>query len=143
MNLFNRVTCSGCNSCKCICEKGDVKITERTYTYNELDALCSNEDSVSFPCIPTERVVLTSFDNPQLYYHQIDSEFYAKNILYDVPLISYAQGPFFEKMKDSENKKYNLPTITYVSDPVYIKRRQNCIMSNLSEGICCEPCKGK
>ncbi|SBT80458.1 inner membrane complex protein, putative [Plasmodium malariae] len=144
MNIFSKSTCSSCNLCKCCCEKAEIKVTERTYTYNEFHDLCSREKSVDFPCIPTERIVLENFDHPQLYYHQIDSEFYAKNILYDVPLISYAQGPFFEKMNDLEtHKKYQLPTISYASDPVYIRRRQKCTLSDLSKSAYCEPCKCK
>ncbi|ANQ10110.1 Uncharacterized protein PCOAH_00046440 [Plasmodium coatneyi] len=144
MNLFRKSICSACNSCKCCCEKEGIKITERTYTYNELDALCSKEEPITFPCIPTERIVLNSFDNPPLYYHQIDSEFYAKDILYDVPLISYAQGPFYEKMPDlKDNEKYQLPTISYVSDPVYLRRRQKCTLSDITKSICCDSCKCK
>ncbi|CRH01451.1 inner membrane complex protein, putative [Plasmodium relictum] len=142
MNLFKKSTCSICNACKCCCD--EIKITERTYTYNELDDLYNNTDTVSFPCIPTERIVLNSFDNPELYYHQIDSEFYAKNILKDIPLISYAQGPFFEKMNEIKtNKKYHLPTISYVSDPIYIRRKEKCTISGLSNCICCEGCRCK
>ncbi|EDL42531.1 hypothetical protein PVX_213290 [Plasmodium vivax] len=125
-------------------EKEEIKITERTYTYNELDALRSKEEPTTFPCIPTERIVLNSFDNPPLYYHQIDSEFYAKDILYDVPLISYAQGPFYEKMPDlRDNQKYQLPTISYVSDPVYLRRRQKCALSDITKSVCCNSCECK
>ncbi|GAW82612.1 hypothetical protein, conserved [Plasmodium gonderi] len=144
MNLFKKSACSTCNSCKCCCEKEEIKITERTYTYNELDTLCSNEEPATFPYIPTERIVLNSFDNPPLYYHQIDSEFYAKNILYEVPLISYSQGPFFKKISDSKDyKKYHLPTITYVSDPVYIRRRQKCTLSDITKSIYSDSCTCK
>ncbi|KOB84928.1 hypothetical protein PFDG_00248 [Plasmodium falciparum Dd2] len=104
-------------------ERDEVKITERTYTYNDLDNLYDNEGSSSFPYIPTERIILNSYNNPDLYYHQIDTEFYTKNILYDVPLVSYAQGPYYERIPDMKlNEKYRLPTLSYVSDPVYIRR---------------------
>ncbi|CDU19771.1 hypothetical protein YYC_05685 [Plasmodium yoelii 17X] len=142
MNIFNKSTCLACNSCKCSCdEKHDFKITQRTYTYNELDDLCTRENPTTFPCIPTERIILNSNGSSQLYYHQIDNEFYAKNILHDVPLISYAQGPFFEKINYGDNKKYSLPTLTYVSDPIYIRRTQKCAISKIADCVCPQECK--
>ncbi|CZU00170.1 hypothetical protein PFAG_05564 [Plasmodium falciparum Santa Lucia] len=142
MNLFKKSTCSACNSCNCCCERDEVKITERTYTYNDLDNLYDNEGSSSFPYIPTERIILNSYNNPDLYYHQIDTEFYTKNILYDVPLVSYAQGPYYERIPDMKlNEKYRLPTLSYVSDPVYIRRREKCTISNFPRTMCWAKCR--
>ncbi|CAD2111184.1 inner membrane complex protein, putative [Plasmodium vinckei] len=141
MSIFRKSTCLACNSCKCSCVNRDIKITQRTYTYNELDDLCTKEDTNTFPCIPTERIILNSDGSSQLYYHQIDNEFYAKNILNDVPLISYAQGPFFERINYENNKSYRLPTLTYVCDPIYIRRKQKCAISQLADCVCPQECK--
>lgn len=143
MTFFPKSACSKCASCKCCCCANEgVTVTTRKYTYTG-----ENEDwdngfaNTEFVYTPTERIVLKDEYQPQLFYNQIDTEFYAKNILDHVPLVSYANRPFFRKIdEETQISKYSLPTVSYVADPVYIRRKEQCRFDCVGKPNCLTCC---
>lgn len=137
MGFFTKSKCSTCLMCDCCCAS-EVTVTTRKYTYENLYNWENSFVNSDFLAMPVERIDLKGEDEkPNLFYHQIDTEFYARNINDSIPLVSYANGPFFKKSEDCESEisKYSLPTISYVADPVYIRRSEKCKCGN--SGSCC------
>ncbi|VWU50792.1 inner membrane complex protein, putative [Hepatocystis sp. ex Piliocolobus tephrosceles] len=134
MTCINKISCQ---NCKC-CDKKQEHIIGRTYTYEDFCTFENETNHFDDPSLPFERVIINGSDNNQACYHQIDNEFYTRDILDDVPLISYAQGPYYEKMSTVNKKIDRLPTITYVADPVYIRNKKKCSVRTLAKSLCCD-----
>lgn len=144
MGLFSKSKCSTCMMCNCCCATDGVNISTRTYTYDGSYDWENSFAESDYLSVPTERIVLKNDDEQMnLFYHQIDTEFYARNIHEDLPLASYANGAFFKKLGDpSDTSKYSLPVVSYVADAVYVRKTNKGKAGGCScfPGKCCCCC---